>query len=637
MAVAGCDDVDDGPSRSGARMAGSAPGAAMSLSESMLLTALRGHGPSGEGCRARRHHLRRIHRGTGRFPRRHAAAGDGGSRGGRRQGRDPARQGRRAAYLRRQQRGSVFRPRLRHGAGPAVADGPPAPPRARAAGRDPRVRLCRQRHRPSDRGHRRDGRRASRPDGRGRPTGSSPPWSAGINRRIEIAGADLPVEFRLLDYAPAPFTVRDIVAIARGLWWSLNGRIDRIVAAEAGWLLPSGIAGALSHPGSVGAHRPWRRRWPCASRGTDDATGSNNWALAGFADRHRPCRCSAGDPHQPFWVPSSWYEFALHGPEDRRRRRRPSRLARPVVGQQRHRRLERSPTTRPRRAICTASRPTPPIPGDIATAIPGALSRNARSRSRFAARPRARLTLRSTVRGPVVNDLVTPIGRRAIRRCRCAGLAASIWTTCVLWSRCPAQSDWAGFRARPPRLVGGGVQLHLRRCGGQYRLPDGRRVPLRGRVTPGFPRRGQSGGPVARHHSLRRAAQRLQSGRRLCRQRQSAHRQPTSFRSRSMALIRKAIAACDIDAGVRHCPGSWPAGQHRPAERCRKASGASGNTPHILHHLAGSDDPGAADDRGDPVRMGLPLSRSTATRRQCSKPSWRYGKDGCSRNICRRG
>ena len=40
-----------------------------------------------------------------------------------------------------------------------------------------------------------------------------------------------------------------------------------------------------------------------------------------LGDRRRPhasraSRCCAGDPHQPFWVPSSWYEFALHGPED---------------------------------------------------------------------------------------------------------------------------------------------------------------------------------------------------------------------------------------------------------------------------------------------------------------------------------
>ena len=42
-----------------------------------------------------------------------------------------------------------------------------------------------------------------------------------------------------------------------------------------------------------------------------------------------------GDPHQPFWVPSSWYEYAIHGPGGRRRRRWPSGRAGPVVGQQR--------------------------------------------------------------------------------------------------------------------------------------------------------------------------------------------------------------------------------------------------------------------------------------------------------------
>jgi len=62
---------------------------------------------------------------------------------------------------------------------------------------------------------------------------------AGINRQIEILGTDLPVEFHVLDYAPAPFTVRDVVAIGRGIWWSLNGRIDRLAAAEAARMLPT--------------------------------------------------------------------------------------------------------------------------------------------------------------------------------------------------------------------------------------------------------------------------------------------------------------------------------------------------------------------------------------------------------------
>ncbi len=67
-------------------------------------------------------------------------------------------------------------------------------------------------------------------------------YVAGINRAIEVMGADVPVEFRLLDYAPAPFTVRDVVAIGRGIWWSLNGRIDRLAAAESARFLPEGVA-----------------------------------------------------------------------------------------------------------------------------------------------------------------------------------------------------------------------------------------------------------------------------------------------------------------------------------------------------------------------------------------------------------
>ncbi|MCW3475284.1 penicillin acylase family protein [Limobrevibacterium gyesilva] len=140
---------------------------------------------------------------------------------------------------------------------------------------------------------------------------------AGINRQIETLGAALPIEFRVLDYVPAPFTVSDIVAIARGLWWSLNGRIDRIAAAEAGRLLPTPELRALYRTpeasenlvlgaGALGCGR---------AVGTDDATGSNNWALAG-ARTGSGHAVLAGDPHQPFWVPSSWYEFALHGPEE---------------------------------------------------------------------------------------------------------------------------------------------------------------------------------------------------------------------------------------------------------------------------------------------------------------------------------
>ena len=133
---------------------------------------------------------------------------------------------------------------------------------------------------------------------------------AGINRAIETMGRALPPEFQRLGYAPEPFTVRDVVAIARGLWWSLNGRIDRIVAAEAARMLPTAELQQLYLTPEASENRVLQH-----AAGTDDATGSNNWAVHGNRTTSgRAVMC--GDPHQPFWVPSSWYEYALHGPED---------------------------------------------------------------------------------------------------------------------------------------------------------------------------------------------------------------------------------------------------------------------------------------------------------------------------------
>jgi len=133
---------------------------------------------------------------------------------------------------------------------------------------------------------------------------------AGINRGIAAMGDDLPIEFQILDYRPEPFTVACVVAIARGFWWSLNGRIDRLIAAEAANLLPEDLRQAFLTPEASD-----NLVLPDLHAGSDDATGSNNWAIAPqrSASGHPVL---AGDPHQPFWVPSSWYEFGLHGPDD---------------------------------------------------------------------------------------------------------------------------------------------------------------------------------------------------------------------------------------------------------------------------------------------------------------------------------
>jgi penicillin G amidase len=141
---------------------------------------------------------------------------------------------------------------------------------------------------------------------------------AGINHGIGML--DLPPEFGILGYKPEPFTRACVVAIARGLWWSLNGRIDRLAAAEAARFLPPALRqDYLTPEGSENVILPSPAFSPAhadaaLAAGTDDCTGSNNWALTPALTGG--AAILAGDPHQPFWVPSSWYEFALHGPED---------------------------------------------------------------------------------------------------------------------------------------------------------------------------------------------------------------------------------------------------------------------------------------------------------------------------------
>jgi penicillin G amidase len=150
---------------------------------------------------------------------------------------------------------------------------------------------------------------------------------AGINRYIDQCESDLPTEFKLLEYEPEPFSVRDSLAILRAQVWSLNGRLRNIAIAEAARLLPEELREAYLTPEAPETRiLPPDAAYPDAARlsrhplqqgllGMGDATGSNNWAVSARRTASgRALLCS--DPHQPFWVPSSWYEYAVHGPED---------------------------------------------------------------------------------------------------------------------------------------------------------------------------------------------------------------------------------------------------------------------------------------------------------------------------------
>lgn len=301
---------------------------------------------------------------------------------------------------------------------------------------------------------------------------------AGINRQVELYGRELPPEFGRLGYAPEPFAVRDVVAIARGIWWSLNGRIDRIVAAEAARLLPEAYRGLYLTP-EASENRVLQN-----AAGTDDATGSNNWALHGTRTTSgKPLLC--GDPHQPFWVPSSWYEYALHGPEDN-----------------------------------AAGAGHPGFPGmwwgsngTVAWAITNNMATtrdmyveevDARDSSRYrdgdtwrafderhlsikvrgeTARP---LTIRSTVRGPLVNALVPsldpagdpPLSLRWVGMEHMDDIRASVAVT--------RAKDWAGFRAALRDWAVAIFNFVYADVNGHIGYQMAGRIPIRGRVVPGF-------------------------------------------------------------------------------------------------------------------------------------------------------
>jgi penicillin amidase len=85
---------------------------------------------------------------------------------------------------------------------------------------------------------------------------------------------------------------------------------------RAAYLEPESAENRILPPGSLyPAADPSIQAASEVLAGTSDGTGSNNWAVAGtHTASGQALLC--GDPHQPFWLPSSWYEYALHGPQD---------------------------------------------------------------------------------------------------------------------------------------------------------------------------------------------------------------------------------------------------------------------------------------------------------------------------------
>ena len=313
---------------------------------------------------------------------------------------------------------------------------------------------------------------------------------AGINRQIAAYGAALPIEFLILDDEPDPFTVTDIVAIGRGIWWSLNGRIDRIMAAEAAhriadpelrllYLTPEASEHLVLPSGAIAADPAVAR----TAAGTDDATGSNNWALSGSRTASG-APILAGDPHQPFWVPSSWYEYGLHGPEDD-----VAGAGHPgfpglwwgSTGRTAWSITNNAASTRDLyRETVDPADPTRYRDGD--RWVPFA-SRNETIAVRGA--PAHSLTVRATVRGPVVNALVPamepagdpPLSLRWVGAEDIDDIRAGIGLS--------RAKDWEGFRTALRDWSVAVFNFVYADAGGTIGYQMAGRIPIRGRITYG--------------------------------------------------------------------------------------------------------------------------------------------------------
>ncbi|MGH2461128.1 MAG: penicillin acylase family protein [Chloroflexota bacterium] len=137
--------------------------------------------------------------------------------------------------------------------------------------------------------------------------------AAGVNRAIEQAGDNLPIEFAILDDRPEPWTPIDILIGLRYQWWGLSGRLQQITGAtvlerELGdrlaafqrpdradlYIVPDGLNAA-----KVDRAAPLSPPRDALHLTDAHPHGSNNWVIAGSRTRTgKPLL--ANDPHYSY-------------------------------------------------------------------------------------------------------------------------------------------------------------------------------------------------------------------------------------------------------------------------------------------------------------------------------------------------
>ncbi len=154
-------------------------------------------------------------------------------------------------------------------------------------------------------------------------------YADGVNKFLEQHGDSLPVEFLILGYKPAPWSVDDSLTVAKLQLYDAAGNyrqellragIATRLGLEALPALMPDPKGGVAYDGrawdEVAALLAGETRVPGAASlgailgGAGHGDGSNCWALAGAKTKSgKPLL--AGDPHLPVRNPSIWYEIAL--------------------------------------------------------------------------------------------------------------------------------------------------------------------------------------------------------------------------------------------------------------------------------------------------------------------------------------
>ncbi|WEK34768.1 MAG: penicillin acylase family protein [Candidatus Pseudobacter hemicellulosilyticus] len=166
-------------------------------------------------------------------------------------------------------------------------------------------------------------------------------YTAGVNAYIDrLQYTALPLEYRLLNYMPEPWTNLKCALFLKYMSYDLAGRDNdleqtniksvfskaeylQLFPAQPDSLYPI-VPGGTAFTGSVKATAPlnidslyfqWKDSVNVAAASKPDAhNGSNNWVVSGSRTQSgRPILCN--DPHLGLNLPSLWYEMQLHTPD----------------------------------------------------------------------------------------------------------------------------------------------------------------------------------------------------------------------------------------------------------------------------------------------------------------------------------